>query len=360
MDDPGTPSKKRLSGKIMADCSISIVIPAYNVENYLGEAIDSIKAQDTYPDEVILIDDGSTDRTLEIANSFSFSFPYKVVSIENGGQGNARNLGVSLASSEYIYFFDSDDLLTKDFIKFIKEQLEQKYFPDIILFSGESFNDRKYKGNRWANYSRGFSGSFDDRVSFLDRGLSTNGLFCSPCLYVSKKSLWGKKGLNFGPNYFEDDAIFYPLIFSCSSFLVVDDVFFLRRNREGSTMTITPNARHVNGALNYVQTTLSLYSSPTLTTRERWHVKRRLAVFCICYILIARNVGLKVSYSLILRSIIKTKNVRLALRAFLFGVHADQSNSLCTLGRLINKMRAWVRRKFRIPRKTSPFSSDEN
>lgn len=132
----------------MADCSKSIIIPAYNVENYLGEALDSIKAQSQLPDEVILIDDGSIDRTLEVAKSYNFPFPYQVVSIENGGQGNARNLGVSLVSSEYIYFFDSDDLLAKNFISSIKDQICRNQHPDIILFSGKSFNDREYQGNR--------------------------------------------------------------------------------------------------------------------------------------------------------------------------------------------------------------------
>jgi glycosyltransferase involved in cell wall biosynthesis len=140
----------------MADCSISIIIPAYNVEKYLKAAMDSIKEQSELPDEVILIDDGSTDRTLKVAKAFEFPVPYQVVSIENGGQGNARNLGVSLASSEYVHFFDSDDLLTKNFISSIKDQIRHNKCPDIILFSGKSFNDNEYQGNRWVNYCRFF------------------------------------------------------------------------------------------------------------------------------------------------------------------------------------------------------------
>jgi glycosyltransferase involved in cell wall biosynthesis len=59
----------------MADCSISIIIPAYNVEKYLKAAMDSIKEQSELPDEVILIDDGSTDRTLKVAKAFEFPVP---------------------------------------------------------------------------------------------------------------------------------------------------------------------------------------------------------------------------------------------------------------------------------------------
>src|SRR5690606_25879803 len=109
----------------MAECSISIIIPAYNVEKYLKAALDSIKEQTELPDEVILIDDGSTDGTLDVANAFEFPVPYQVVSIENGGQGKARNLGISLASSEYVYFFDSDDLLVDTFVASMKELIDK-------------------------------------------------------------------------------------------------------------------------------------------------------------------------------------------------------------------------------------------
>ena len=330
----------------MADCSISIIIPAYNVENYLGEALDSINAQNQLPDEIILIDDGSIDRTLEVAKSYGFPFPYQVVSIENGGQGNARNLGVSLASSEYIYFFDSDDLLAKNFISSVKEQISRNQHPDIILFSGESFNDRKYQGNRWVDYSRGFSGLFSDRVTFLNHAYFHNGLFCSPCLYVSKKSLWGPKKLEFGANFLEDEAIFYPLLFSCNSFSVIDEVFFLRRNREGSTMTMVPNAKHVNGALHCMQTTLGLYSSADLISRERWYIGKRLEGHCIAYIVMARKAGLSVRLAELLNVILKTKGVKLAVKVFLFGVRAVQSDAVLGIGRVVKKVGRMARGRF--------------
>jgi glycosyltransferase involved in cell wall biosynthesis len=328
----------------MADCSISIIIPAYNVEKYLGAALDSIKAQEQLPDEVILIDDGSTDRTLEVAEAYRFPVPYQVASIENGGQGNARNVGVSLASSEYIYFFDSDDLLTTNFISSIKNQIDGNQHPDILLFSGESFQDNEYQGNRWVDYSRGFSGSYNDRVAFLNLAFSHKGLFCSPCLYVSKRSLWGLKGLAFGPNFLEDEAIFYPLLFSCRTFSVIDEVLFLRRNREGSTMTMAPNAKHVNGALHCMQTTLGLYSSADLISRERWHIRKRLEGHCTAYIVMARKAGLSIRLTELLSAISKTKSLKLAVKTFLFGVRADQSDAVRRIGRAVKKAGRLARR----------------
>lgn len=321
----------------MTACSISIIIPAFNVEKYLGAALDSIKAQDQLPDEVILIDDGSTDRTLEIAKSYHFPIPYQVVSIQNGGQGNARNLGVSLASSEYIYFFDSDDLLTKNCVSTLKKQINSNQYPDILLFSGDSFNDSEYQGERWVNYRRGFSGTFS-RTEFLDKASTHKALFCQPCLYVSRKSLWGPQGLAFEASYLEDEALFFPLLFSCHTFVVFDEVLFLRRNRAGSTMTMVRNEKHLSGALNCVRTTLELYSSKELNDKERRHILRRLESRCIVYILTARKAGLPVSVNEMVKTIVKAKSVSLAVKTLFYGVGADQSGTLSSAVRVLKRV----------------------
>lgn len=319
----------------MTYCSISIVIPAYNVENYLDDALNSIKEQSEFPDEVIIIDDGSTDQTLKIATSYDFPFPYRVVSIENRGQGNARNIGIDLSSSEYVYYFDSDDILAKDFIKSIKEQVKYSDSPDIILFSGQSFNDSEYHGDRWVDYKRGFSGCFYDRVIFLDRGISKKGLFCSPCLYISKRMLWGEKGLKFGDNYLEDEAVFYPLLFVCQSFCVIDKVFFYRRNRNDSTMTMIPNSKHVAGALSCIDTTLKLYHTEFYSKREQWHIRKRLEGHCTSYVSMARESGLKIVYMKIFKIILTTRSATLAVKVLFYLVRANESKVIRKIIKLL-------------------------
>lgn len=294
----------------MNEPTISIVVPAYNVEKFIGEALQSIKDQTKAPDELIIINDGSTDNTLSIADSYSFPFTYQVLSIENGGQGNARNIGANLASSEYIYYFDSDDVLDKNFIKNIKRAIKENNRPDIILFSGESFNDSDYQGKRWVDYSRGFSGYFQNRIDFLDTALKHSGLFCSPCLYVSKKKLWGEAGVKFGSGYLEDEAIFFPLIFLCNTYYVLDEVFFYRRNRDGSTMTMNFNLKHVDGALNCIDKSLELLQNKNLTKIEQWHVKKRLESHITSYIGIARIAQEKVLYSRVFNAILSLKSIR--------------------------------------------------
>lgn len=91
---------------------LSIIIPVYNTANYLDRCVGSIINQ-TFKDwELYLIDDGSTDDSYIICQKFAKSdIRIKTISIENGGQGRARNIGLSLIAGKYVMFIDSDDLL---------------------------------------------------------------------------------------------------------------------------------------------------------------------------------------------------------------------------------------------------------
>jgi glycosyltransferase involved in cell wall biosynthesis len=88
---------------------VSAMIGAYNAEPYLGEAIESVLAQDYEPIELIVVDDGSTDGTADVARSFA---EVRVISQENGGNGAARNRAVQEASGDLYAFLDADDRFT--------------------------------------------------------------------------------------------------------------------------------------------------------------------------------------------------------------------------------------------------------
>lgn len=94
---------------------ISIIVPIYNVEKYLPDCIECAVCQ-SYPNkEVILVDDGSTDKSGEIAESYAKEFPeIKVYHTENQGVSKARNFGIEKATGEYIIFVDADDILLMD------------------------------------------------------------------------------------------------------------------------------------------------------------------------------------------------------------------------------------------------------
>ncbi|MBD3561475.1 glycosyltransferase family 2 protein, partial [Planktothrix sp. FACHB-1355] len=94
---------------------VSAIIPVYNGEKYLAEAIKNVKNQDYQPLEIIVIDDGSTDRTPEVAAAFKDSIRY--VSQPNSGPAAARNHGIRIANGDVIAFLDVDDLWSDDKLK---------------------------------------------------------------------------------------------------------------------------------------------------------------------------------------------------------------------------------------------------
>ena len=92
----------------MTDRSISCIVPTYNAERYLAQTIDSILAQTLPPDELIIIDDGSSDGTADIIKSYNDKIRY--VYQDNQGPAASRNLGVQMGGAEFVSFLDQDDL----------------------------------------------------------------------------------------------------------------------------------------------------------------------------------------------------------------------------------------------------------
>jgi len=93
---------------------ISIIVPAYNTEKYIKRCVDSILNQIFEDFELIIIDDGSTDNTSKIINSYTTD-NIRCIEKKNGGVGSARNLGLQNARGEYVTFVDSDDYIDKDY-----------------------------------------------------------------------------------------------------------------------------------------------------------------------------------------------------------------------------------------------------
>ncbi len=115
---------------------ISVAIPAYNAESYLREAVDSVLAQTLRPYEIIVVNDGSTDRTEEIALSYGDSIRY--IKQANQGLAGARNTAIREATGDWVAFFDSDDVMMPDKLRLQAAAVESN--PDLILvYSGFSF-----------------------------------------------------------------------------------------------------------------------------------------------------------------------------------------------------------------------------
>ena len=127
----------------MNNIDLSIIIPVYNVENYLRRGLDSILLQPssiTY--EILLINDGSSDKSGAICDEYQSNFSNVFVShIENNGVAEARNLGISLSKGNYLYFMDPDDFLSDNFFDKISSNLKQKW--DVLCFGYNEIKENR-------------------------------------------------------------------------------------------------------------------------------------------------------------------------------------------------------------------------
>ena len=115
--------------------SISVIIPCYNSESTISRCLDSIFNQTELPDEIIIIDDNSNDKTLSEIELSKEKSPLKIKTLkndENKGPGYCRNKGWEAAESAYIAFLDSDDVWVKDKIKIQKKLLTELNYPEIL------------------------------------------------------------------------------------------------------------------------------------------------------------------------------------------------------------------------------------
>ncbi len=113
--------------KLVNDKELSIIVPVYNCEKYLERCIESLLNQGLEQYEIILVDDGSTDSSAQICDSYKDNKHVIVIHKENEGQGVARNVGISLAKGKYITFVDSDDFINANsYIKIVRLMEDEK------------------------------------------------------------------------------------------------------------------------------------------------------------------------------------------------------------------------------------------
>ena len=119
---------------------VSIVVPIYNVENYLRQCLDSIMGQTYQNFECLLINDGSPDHSADICREYvSKDSRFKYFEKENGGVSSARNLGIERSEGAYITFIDSDDWVESDYLEVLyKALIDEK--ADITVSTYKQFN----------------------------------------------------------------------------------------------------------------------------------------------------------------------------------------------------------------------------
>ncbi|MFF9378569.1 CDP-glycerol glycerophosphotransferase family protein [Streptomyces griseoluteus] len=223
---------------------LSLVVPAYKVQAYLAECLDSILEQD-YPDfEVIAVDDCSPDASGAILDEYAArDARIRVIHLtENVGLGRARNAGMDQATGEYLLFLDSDDTLTEGSLRAIAERLEAADNPEILVYDyARSYWDGRVRPNMRAALLRP-----DGPESFP--------LSERPQLLDLLQIVWNKAyrrdfvlrmGLSFPPGYYEDAPWTFCSMISAEHIALLDRVCVMyRQRREGGNILKTVSRKH--------------------------------------------------------------------------------------------------------------------
>ena len=264
---------------------ISVVVPVYNCEEFIEECLNSIIQQNRNEIEIIAINDGSTDRSLEILRELeSNTSNLSVVEQSNQGQSVARNKGVSLARGDYIFFLDSDDIVESNFLnQIIKYLLENPQF-DLINLKYQTFTHGTDPSTQ--NAASGYGWELDGRTYLGPHLLESyfrGRISPAPYTYVVKRDLFTDNGITFLSGIHFQDAHLYALLLKHSrltTFLELTSVHY--RIREGS-VTRSFSKKHLDSVFIFLE---DLYSSCNIrNSRLRkyfvefyfWQIYRNLA-----------------------------------------------------------------------------------
>ena len=227
---------------------ISVIVPVYNTELYLTECLDSLANQTLKDIEIICIDDGSTDNSLQILNSYSKKdVRFKTIHKENGGVVSARITGLELAESEFVCFVDSDDWIELDMLEVL-----YKSIGDLDLVSCGFY--RYLSEDRVVEMSDNYDeGIYDtpQKINFvLEKMIYDLDTHILQSLTVANWNKLFRKEMALNVMneidreiFYGEDAVFlYKYILKCKSLRIIKKCYYHYRYREGSVVrSVKPN-----------------------------------------------------------------------------------------------------------------------
>ena len=232
---------------------VSVVIPVYAVEPWLGACLDSVLGQTHRDLEVICIDDASPDRCGEILDAYAArDARVQVIHLgENRRQGYGRNRGMERATGKYIYFLDSDDMITSDAIERLTETAEKDAL-DGIFFDSDVVYDEPEMARRYASYITLRRGEYPSGVvtgeALFERFIEQEEWTC----YVQRQ-FWNldflrREGVAFPEGVEHEDELFaFEGILLAGRVRYLREAYFIRRYRASSVMTTPPTAKNFHG-----------------------------------------------------------------------------------------------------------------
>lgn len=210
---------------------VSVIVPVYNVEEYLPRCLDSLCRQSLTNIEILLIDDSSADRCGVICDAYAEKDSrFRVFhNKSNQGLSIARNIGIAYANSSYVMFVDSDDWVHEDFCKAAYECAVNNQ-ADLVMFRFEHYKgNEQFGGNN--NTKRLLPSGYKTRIEAME--LLHRGVEQYAWNKMYRKELF--HNISYSPGYlFEDLGVTYKLVWKASRIYYLDKVLYYYSYREGS------------------------------------------------------------------------------------------------------------------------------
>lgn len=215
---------------------ISVIVPVYGVEKYIKDCLESLKNQTLKEIEIIIVNDGTKDNSMEIVKNYLSDKRIKVINKKNGGLSSARNLGIESAMGEYIYNLDSDDFIEKDTLEKCYEYATKNNL-DVVIFNVKIYlEEHKTIDKIWKDTNLSENKIYSN-VEYLEEYFLGNGC---PAIWnkVFKSNLYKKNNI-FHPeniNYGEDASTMTRLILQAKRIGILKQNFYTYRIRKESMM----------------------------------------------------------------------------------------------------------------------------
>ena len=237
----------------MTKPKISVIMPIYNVEEYLEDALNSLLKQSFIDNmEVLMIDDGSTDNSRYIVEKYALDYDnFHAFHQENGGISSARNIGIDLAKGEYIQFFDADDYINpngyESLYKLAKKNKSDIVSSNMVRLKRYNIVDSRLMIRGYENINETLDSiDLNDYPELLWDTFVTNKLF--------KREFIKKNNLKFKPvKYYEDIPFGLESLLLADKISIFYDVFYYWRVREGTNLSITQQYSNIENFKGRIQ-----------------------------------------------------------------------------------------------------------
>lgn len=248
---------------------ISIIVPVYNVEQYLRDCIDSILNQTFKDFELILVNDGSTDNSLEICKRYKdIDDRICIIDKKNGGLSSARNAGLDIAKGEYIGFVDSDDYIHPQMYELLYNQIiKNKADISMCEFKKVSQFNKKELSDKFI---------LDQEVEILNNKeavfkLGENGsvTYVVACNKLYNKSLFSNIKFKEGIIH-EDEYIIHRLLYQVNKLVYIKQELYFYLQREGSIMDKRLNINSADYLLACSDRVRFFYEKDLIKLKDKW------------------------------------------------------------------------------------------